>query len=143
MSELPLKGYDSLCKKDAETIVSKDKKNSQCHIAHNPKKSYVTHYKIDGVVLLSGNKCDYLVMNETEKRAFLIELKGSDLCYAAKQLENTAKSLEKSLATYALHFRIIANKCKTQEIESSEFKKSRMRWGKKLIYRSAKYEEDI
>lgn len=41
-----------------------DKGNPQYHRGINPAKAYVTHYKIDGTVIKTGNRCDYLLMNE-------------------------------------------------------------------------------
>lgn len=140
---MPLEGYDSLCKKFAPIISSRDKGGSQTHIGYNRKPDYVTHYKIDGIVITRGNKCDYLLINEGTHTAYLIELKGSDLSWAALQLDSTEKALAKQLAGYSLQYRIVANKCKTQEIESSEFKKYRLRWKKSLKYTTGKYEENI
>ncbi|MBE6968179.1 MAG: hypothetical protein E7444_07070 [Ruminococcaceae bacterium] len=140
---MPLNGYTSLCQKHASIISSKDKGGSQTHIGHNRKSAFVTHYKIDGVVITQGNKCDYLLINEDTHTAYLIELKGSDLCWAAMQLDATEKVLAKQLSGYSLQYRIVANKCKTQEIESTEFKKYRVRWKTRLSYKTMQLKEDI
>lgn len=140
---MPLNGYTSLCNERAAIITSKDNGGPQTHIGYNRKSAMVTHYKIDGVVITQGNKCDYLLMNEETKTAYLIELKGSDLCWAAKQLDATAKTLAHELLGYTLQYRIVANKCKTQEIESSEFKKYRLAWKRCLVYKTTRLSEDI
>ena len=140
---MPLDGFPSICQERAAIIRSKDTGGSQTHIAHNRKSAHVTHYKIDGVVITSGNKCDFLVINEDTHVAYLIELKGSDLCWAAKQLESTKTTLAKQLDGYSVEYRIVANKCKTQEIESSEFKKYRLKWKRQLVYKTNKLEENI
>ena len=114
---MPLKGFKSLCNKYASQIVSQDKGNPQYHKRINSANTYVTHYKIDGIVIKTGSRCDYLLMNEEKRIAYLIELKGSDLVRAAGQLEATEKFLGQELSDYELQFRIIANKCKTQEIQ--------------------------
>lgn len=62
----------------------------------------MTHYKIDGVVIKVGSRCDYLLMNEEARIAYLIELKGSDLVKAAEQLEATENVLQRELLTYKL-----------------------------------------
>jgi hypothetical protein len=131
MYAMPLSGYKSLCDSHATIIKSKDAGNPQTHYAHNRKRKLVTQYQIDGVVIKDGNKCDFLVMNEETSNAYLIELKGSDMVHAAKQLDETAKKLASQLAGYFLNFRIVANKCKTQEIESTKFKKYKIDWAKK------------
>ena len=75
--------------------------------------------------------------------AYLIELKGSDLIKAAKQLEATEKALTQQISSYSLQYRIVANKCKTQEIRSSEYRKYQLRWKKRLILKTGYIEEDI
>lgn len=120
---MPLTGFESICDRDAALIVSRDKGNSQYHKGINGGRVYVTHYKIDGVVIKSGNRCDYLLMNEAARIAYLIELKGSDLTKAARQLEATEKALVQPLSGYSIQYRIVANKCNTQEICSCEYRK--------------------
>lgn len=148
---MPLPGCTSHCDEHAPIIVSQDGgAKSPKHIANNRRKSLVYQYKIDGEVIAQGPRCDYLVMNEDMKTAYLIELKGSDLETAAAQLEETAKKLARGLYSYELSFRIVANKCKTQEIESTAFRKYRKKWAgynqfgsKRFDYRTGAYEENI
>lgn len=140
---MPLRGFRSLCEENAAQVVSKDKGNPQYHKGVNKNKEYVTHYKIDRIVIRQGSSCDYLLMNETKKVAYLIELKGSDLVKAAKQLEETERALHEELAPYSLQYRIVANKCKTQEIYSSAYRKYQVKWKGRLIQRSGFIEEYI
>lgn len=140
---MPLIGYESICSRDAVQIVSRDRGNPQYHKGINRGRAYVSHYKIDGVVIKSGNRCDYLLMNEAVRIAYLIELKGSDLIKAVKQLEATEKALIQQLSGYSLRYRIVANKCRTQEIRSSEYRKYQLRWNKRLMLRTGYIEEDI
>ncbi|MCM1262804.1 MAG: hypothetical protein NC313_08795 [Butyrivibrio sp.] len=84
-----------------------------------------------------------MLMNEAAKIAYLIELKGSDLVKAVKQLEGTEKALIQQLSGYSLRYRIVANKCRTQEIRSSEYRKYQIRWNKRLMLRTGYIEEDI
>lgn len=140
---MPLNGFESLCSTHAEQIVSRDKGNPQYHRGINSAKAYVTHYKIDGTVIKSGNKCDYLLINEDTKVAYLIELKGSDLTKAALQLDTTEKKLRAELSNYSLQYRIVANKCKTQEIYSSAYRKYQTRWKKRLVQKTGFIEENI
>lgn len=75
--------------------------------------------------------------------AYLIELKGSDLVKAAEQLEATENALKQELSAYSLQYRIIANKCKTQEIRSSAYRKYQIRWKGRLLQKTGFIEEDI
>lgn len=140
---MPLIGFKSLCSKNAVQIVSRDKGNPQYHKGKNIAKAYVTHYKIDGIIIKTGNRCDYLLMNENTQIAYLIELKGSDLVKAAEQLEATEKVLQQALSAYKLQYRIVANKCKTQEINSSAYRKYQIRWKGRLIQKTGFIEENI
>lgn len=140
---MPLIGFESICSSDAVQIVSRDRGNPQYHKGINNGRACVSHYKIDGVVIKSGNRCDFLLMNETARIAYLIELKGSDLIKAVKQLEATEKALIQQLSGYSLRYRIVANKCRTQEIRSSEYRKYQLRWNKRLMLRTGYIEEDI
>lgn len=140
---MPLKNHESLCPPNASQIVSRDKRNKQYHKGQNVDRSYVTHYQIDGVVIKNGSRCDFLLINEDKKRAYLIELKGSDLVKAAEQLEATEKVLKNELQEYDMRYRIVANKCKTQEIQSSAYRKYQIKWKKNLIQASEKIEEKI
>lgn len=140
---MPLNGFKSLCDKHASYIISRDKGNLQYHKANNSKKVYVTHYKIDGIVIKTESRCDYLLLNEESNKAYLIELKGSDLVKAAKQLEATENRLKQELSHYKIFYRIIANKCKTQEVRSSEYRKYQIRWKGRLEQKTGYIEETI
>ena len=66
-----------------------------------------------------------------------------DLVKAAEQLEETEKILGLELSGYRVHYRIVANKCKTQEIRSSAYRKYQIRWRDRLIQKTGFIEETI
>ena len=103
----------------------------------------MTHYVIDGYVLTEGIRCDFLLINEDTSIAYLIELKGSDLVKAARQLENTEQALQQQLAQYQIMYRIIMRKSSTHAIHSSAFRSFQARKGKQLVCRNNEYEENI
>lgn len=141
---MSLKGYDSLCQEYARIITTKDKGNSKTvHIANNVRRSRVAKYHIDGVVIREGARCDYLLLNEDYCNAYLIELKGSALAKAAEQLHETAKKLSSELASYHVYYRIVANRCATQKINTTGFRKYQILWKESLKYTSIRMEEDI
>lgn len=140
---MPLKGFASICGRNADKIVSRDKGNPQYHKGINIDKAFVTHYKIDGIVIKTGSRCDYLLINEEKRTAYLIELKGSDLVKAAEQLEATEDVLRQELSDYKLQYQIVANKCKTQDIRSSAYRKYQLRWKGRLIQKTGFIEECI
>ena len=103
----------------------------------------MTYYKIDGVIITTGPRCDFVLINESDKIAYLIELKGSKLSDAAHQLEATENTLKNALNPYALRYRIVSSRSKTQQIESADFKKYRERWKNRLVYKTNEIEENI
>ena len=140
---MPLKGFGSLCSRNAAQIVSRDQGNPQYPRGINKNRCNVTHYKIDGVVIKGESACDFLLINEESRVAYLIELKGSDLVKAVRQLEVTEDMLRRELSPYTVQYRIVANKCKTQEIRSSEYRKYQIRWKGRLLQKTGFIEENI
>ncbi len=140
---MPLGNHRSICAQNAKIIVSKDVGNRE-HRGLNPHQYHVTHYKIDGVIITTTKpRCDFVLINESNKIAYLIELKGSKLSDAARQLEATENTLKDALNPYDLRYRIVSSRSKTQQIESADFKKYRERWKSRLVYKTNKIEEEI
>ena len=140
---MPLNNFDSLCDRYQRIIVSKDKGTSCKHIANNTCVAYVTHYKIDGCVITQGIRCDFLLINEETKIAYLIELKGSDLIKATQQLENTEKVLHQQLSQYQIMYRIVMRKSSTHAIHSSAFRNFQLKKKDRLMFRNNVLEENI
>lgn len=99
----------SLCESHQKIIVSEEKNRK--HTAKNLDLSLVRHYKIDGDVItdISILKCDYLVLNDSKKTAYFIELKSSGKFNEARQqIHSTIEKLRQELPGYIYHGRIIA-----------------------------------
>ena len=80
------------------------------HIGRNVSGHEIRQFKIDGEVIAKNAdtvRCDYLLLNDEAKRAYYIELKGSDLEKAIQQIEATVLMLQDSLTGYAAYRRII------------------------------------
>ena len=111
--KINLSDYENLCKdKRQPIIVSQDRRSDCQHRAQNVVKQnnlrfVVRQYKIDGNIITVGNKCDYLVLNDDLKTAYLIELKGKDIHHAIKQLEDTLNIIKSNLSDYTFFLRIV------------------------------------
>lgn len=140
---MPLADYDSICEVTQRIIVSRDKGEKREHIAHNAHRAHVSHYQVDGNIICDETSCDFLVMNDDQKTAYLIELKGSDILKAVRQLDVTNKKLQDKLKGYHVFFRIVLSKTRTHAIESTEFKKYKKRWGKYFAHCNNCLEENI
>ena len=95
---------------------------NQCkHIGKNPGRHAVRQFKVDGEVFPKGatpQRCDYLLLNDTKKTSYYIELKGSDIPKATQQIDSTVAMLSPSLPGYKI-FRRIVYKSGTHKIEES------------------------
>ncbi len=65
MGPMPLGNHRSLCARNAKIIVSKDVGNRE-HRGLNPDQRCVTHYKIDGMIITKGSRCDFVLINESD-----------------------------------------------------------------------------
>lgn len=120
-----LEKYKSLCEDRQKIIKSQDKGNSRVyHLAKNGDRNLVRHYQIDGVVIDSAStkKCDFLLINDGKRNAYLIELKGTDILSALEQLENTECILRNELAGYQMYYRIVY-RANTHGIRASRYTK--------------------
>lgn len=115
-----LDGHTSKCKKNQPIIVSEE--NRVKHIAHNVDRHGVRHFRLDGEVIAcnNGKRCDYLLINDDKKNAYLIELKGSHIKDAVDQIEETDRILRSSLPGYTFFYRIVYRKSPTHNINSSK-----------------------
>lgn len=103
--------------------------NRCTHIAENPNGKYVRQFKVDGDVFPSGGsgpkRCDYLILDDSTRHAYYIELKGSDIRRAIQQVESSIAEINPSIG-YKIHSRIIYRTF-TQEVKSAEV----LRWKRK------------
>ena len=81
------------------------------HVGKNINRQSIRHFKVDGEIFKGPGeeRCDVLLLNDesTPKTSYYIELKGSDLPKAIRQIENTIKLLSPSLRGYVVLRRIV------------------------------------
>lgn len=83
-------------------IVLCDKRGKSEYRADNIKEKRVTALRIDGCLIIDGEKCDYLLLvcNDmacNNSDAYFIELKGSDLMKAISQIDRSFDLLKDKL----------------------------------------------
>lgn len=121
--------FRSLCSEQQAKIVSQDResRNPCKHIAVNKDRSRVVQYQLDGQVFTGHEqRCDFLVMNQDKKSAYLIELKGSNVLHAMDQVLSAENLLKEDLVGYSVFYRIIY-RSRTQEVRKSRI----IRWKEK------------
>ena len=134
----------SLCETHQKIIVSKDHGTSRTHRADNTRKRYaVRQYKLDGDIISDKKCCDFLLLNDTLKDAYFIELKGGNVDEAIPQLESGLKEFQAELKEYPYYFRAIPSKVRTHDVRSSKFKRFKDRWGSRLQYKTEFLEEQL
>ena len=103
-----LDGHESQCDKRAKEVVCEE--NDSSYTACNKNKSLVRKYQIDGDVILLNAKqprCDYMILNDDVKKAYLIELKASKVKHGVEQLDNTEKMFRNELKGYTFYKRLV------------------------------------
>ena len=98
--------------------------------------------------IIAGNdaeRCDFLLLNDYKRVAYLIELKGSDIEHALSQLESTATILRDDLKDYRIRYRLVFSKSRTHDIDSLRFRKFRKKHKApgEFRYKENELEEDI
>lgn len=115
---------NSLCEKNQAIIVSKDQRSRSEHRAINPERKYdVRQYRLDGGVFRQSLCCDYLLVNDSTEKAYLIELKGSDIEHAIEQLKAGEEKCRAELEGYLFFYRLIPSKVRTHAVNGTKVRK--------------------
>jgi hypothetical protein len=123
--------------------------NGKTYRIINQSGSALSVYEVDPCLIPDRleKKCDYLILADAEKegKAFLIELKGSDISSAIQQIESSLNILGTSLKGYKIFGRVIGRRV-TPNIRSrraSLEEKLRLLGGNLQIVSGAEYVETV
>ena len=130
---MPLNNYEPISDDTRALVVSAE--NGRRHVGRNIGGCRITHYRVDGVILTNQKACDYIVINENKKTAYLIELKGCRIDKAAEQLKATEETLSEYLRGYKLQFRIVCSKSRTTNVPLNSQRKIIDKWKKEKRFR--------
>lgn len=134
-------GKIAMPKKQA-IIVSREKGETREHRAINPKKKFdLRHNRLDGEIFQQTTCCNYLLVNDSTKKAYFIELKGDKIDYAVEQLEKGAQMCRKELQEYSFFYRIVCSKARTHKIQGNKFRKFKENHGKHFVMKENSLEE--
>lgn len=109
-----------------KNIPFRDKGNKQEYRVLNDNENIVCKIRVDDCLIKDGSKCDYLAIKchkNIIKSLYFIELKGSDLTQALKQIEATIKHPKIKQLTNkdcSIYARVVLNKQRSPDIRSSE-----------------------
>lgn len=99
---------------------------------------------MDGGVFEKGKdpqRCDYLLLNDTDKTSYYIELKGSDIRTAIKQIDSTVSLINPSI-NYTVFRRIILHKVRPHEIQDNTVIKWRLKH-KEAVIQSSQWSDTL
>lgn len=133
----------SLCDIHQKIIVSQDKGSQRKHKGNNTSGFNVRHYKLDGDLIRQQKCCDFLVLNDSLKKAYFIELKGRHINDAVPQLENGMRLCESELQGYTFYYRIVSSKTRTHDVQGNTFRKFKEKCGGRLKCKTNYIEENI
>lgn len=134
----------SLCEKNQAIVVSRDRGAQREHRANNPQRGFdLRHYKLDGVLIQQTTCCDYLLVNDSSKKAFFIELKGVNIDDAVDQLEAGEQRCKAELEGYSFFYRIVCSKAKTHKIQGIKIRRFKEKCGSRLKIKENRLLEDL
>lgn len=90
------------------------------------------HYKLDGDLFKQTTCCDFLLINDSRCKAYLIELKGGNIEDAVEQLEAGEQKCKDELEGYTFFYRIVCSKARTHKIQSLKIRKFKEKCGTRL-----------
>lgn len=104
---------------DTRPIIVAKERGKQ-FILKNASHKKVCKYLVDGCLIKDGTSCDYLLLIVQDRHAYLVELKGSNLEHAIRQIEESIIKLKDILIGYKVSARIIIGKVRSPQIKYSE-----------------------
>ncbi|GHV21179.1 hypothetical protein FACS189428_1170 [Clostridia bacterium] len=111
--------FDFYHKQDKK-IICKEKRSKYTY--ENRSLDQITKYRVDGNLISEGKKCDFLLLNCEKKKAYFIELKGSDLHQAIDQITTTIDMLKNSLSDFTICARIVLTRVNSTCLEDLKYK---------------------
>jgi hypothetical protein len=76
----------------------------------NPQKRRILRYRVDGQMIVDGERCDFLLGIPENGNVYLIELKGTNLKKAASQILTTMGRIGSRLSPFRQHARIVLSR---------------------------------
>ena len=109
--------------------ILKVEENSRKFEGINAKQKPFELYRVDDCLITEGQRCDYLLLNCSEELvAYLIELKGSDLIHAVRQIDTTLSQFSNELKDFKkINARVVLTKVNTPDYQSPELVKFKMK----------------
>lgn len=128
MNEVELFGNKYAAVSDKRIVFAE---NGRKYEAVNLAEKQVVKIHVDGDLIKEGERCDFALDVPSDKKLYLIELKGTDKTHAYEQLLATIEFMSGKMAEVAYFPRIVVSKDSSPKIKSAaekrmeKFEKSR------------------
>jgi hypothetical protein len=86
------------------------KENNRRLRINNPGRQQIRRVHVDGCVITDGVRCDYLIIGQDNSEYF-VELKGSDIEHAVKQLETTINRIGAKVKGIQRYSIVVSSRC--------------------------------
>ncbi|GAB6009165.1 hypothetical protein [Dysgonomonas reticulitermitis] len=101
-------------------IPIRDKRHKTEYRYINKSANHLAKYRVDGGLISSGKKCDFLLLNCEQKQSYFIELKGSDMSQAIDQIDRSIDLLRHNLTGFAFFARIVLTKSPPTRVKNTK-----------------------
>lgn len=143
-------GEEGLCRDGHDSSIS-FKERRRTYIAKNNSGKRILKYRIDGVMITSGRKCDFgLAVYEAapdKNTLYLIELKGSSFASAVEQILDTISTINHKIrkADVNVNARIVMKRSPTPYLRNnnSKYRQLDKMLKGRIIIKNEKLEEPI
>jgi hypothetical protein len=92
--------FGTLCSQEVTHRRILFEENKRKFIGYNPDEKPVIRVVIDGCLMTTGIRCDFLLVEKEKHLGCFIELKGSDIDHALDQLQTTINQIDSPSGTF-------------------------------------------
>lgn len=129
------------CTLGCQLPIIKVKENASTFEMQNQQRRKIDKIKIDGCVITSGVRCDWLFVDQLSTKEIYVELKGRDVEHAFDQIVHTVAAITKSKDTKKGI--IVCTKCPLTDTKSQIIKAKARKQNIVLTVKSRVFSESI
>jgi hypothetical protein len=130
---------------DKRAMITAEEKGKK-YIGHNISGKLFSRFRVDGCLIKEGKKCDFLILDCEEKKAYFIELKGKDILNALEQIDRSIEVLFSKLNDFNINARIVLSKLNPPDLRSSKYiklERKLKRWKGTILKKARVLEENL
>jgi hypothetical protein len=120
MTHNPFPEKECLEFSDKRTIIAAEEQKKK-FIGYNKERKLFSKFRVDNCLIKKGRKCDFLILDCEEQKAYFIELKGKDLLSAVEQIDHSIDRLISYLADHRINARIVLSKVSSPDLRSTKY----------------------